>query len=226
MSQTQALWWASESFWRKTAIWVTAGSFVVLIFLTFDTVKQITAGGKRVPAYSVINNRIDYVFDEKRNFQVPVIGPEEPLFGKKLTEEEAAALVSHGKLTTQAKNCMNCHTLLGNGSYYAPDLTKSWLDQSWGSKEVREQQMVEFLMNPQDRLHNALGRKMPNLGITEAEARATVAFLKWMSSIDTNGFPYNFKPIDQADAAPAVEAAPAAEAAPASDPAAAAPGQQ
>ena len=226
MSQTQALWWASESFWRKTAIWVTAGSFVVLIFLTFDTVKQITAGGKRVPAYSVINNRIDYVFDEKRNFQVPVIGPEEPLFGKKLTEEEAAALVSHGKLTTQAKNCMNCHTLLGNGSYYAPDLTKSWLDQSWGSKEAREQQMVEFLMNPQDRLHNALGRKMPNLGITEAEARATVAFLKWMSSIDTNGFPYNFKPIDQADAAPAVEAAPAAEAAPASDPAAAAPVQQ
>jgi nitric oxide reductase subunit C len=38
---------------------------------------------------------------------------------------------------------------------------------------------------------------MPNLGITEEEARATVAFLKWMSSIDTNGFPANFKPIDQ-----------------------------
>jgi nitric oxide reductase subunit C len=38
---------------------------------------------------------------------------------------------------------------------------------------------------------------MPNLRITEAEARATVAFLKWMASIDTNGFPYNFKPMDQ-----------------------------
>ena len=24
---------------------------------------------------------------------------------------------------------MNCHTLLGNGAYYAPDLTKSLLDQ-------------------------------------------------------------------------------------------------
>ena len=223
-TQTQALWWASESFWRKTAIWVTAGSFVVLIFLTFDTVKQITAGGKRVPAYSVINNRIDYVFDEKRNFQVPVIGPEEPLFGKKLTEEEAAAMVSHGKLTTQAKNCMDCHTLLGNGSYFAPDLTKSWLDPAWGSKEAREQSMVDFLMHPELAAHNALGRKMPNLKITEAEARATVAFLKWMSSIDTNGFPANFKPIDQSDAAPA--AAPAATAAPAADPAAAAPVQQ
>lgn len=227
MSQTQALWWASESFWRKTAIWVTAGSFVVLIFLTFDTVKQITAGTKRVPAYAkALNHRIDYVFDAERNFQVPVFGPEEPLFGKKLTEEEAEALVSHGKLTTQAKNCMNCHTLLGNGAYFAPDLTKSWLDPAWGSKEMREQSMVEFLMDPSDKLHNALGRRMPNLGITEEEARATVAFLKWMSSIDTNGFPNNFKPIDQADAEPAPVAEPVAPAAdPAADPAAA-PAQQ
>jgi nitric oxide reductase subunit C len=189
------------------AIWITAGSAVVLIFLTFDTVKQITAGGKRVPAYSAINHRIDYVFDEQRNHQVPVIGVEEPLFGKLLSEEEAMAMVSKGKLTTQAKNCMNCHTLLGNGAYYAPDLTKSWLDPAWGSKEVREQSMVEFLMNPQDRLHNSLGRRMPNLGITEEEARATVAFLKWMSAIDTNGFPAHFKPIDQSDPAP--EEAPA-----------------
>lgn len=219
----QEIWWASPSFWRKSAIWVTGFSFVVLIFLTFDTVKQITAGSPRVPAYSVINHRIDYVFDAQRNFQVPVIGPEEPLFGQMLTEEEAEALVSHGKLTTQAKNCMNCHTLLGNGAYFAPDLTKSWLDQSWGSKEVREQSMVEFLMNPTDKLHNGLGRRMPNLGITEAEARATVAFLKWMASIDTNGFPANFTPIDQADAP--VEVAAPATAEPAAD-AGTAPAQQ
>ena len=197
MTMSQEAWWASESFWRKNAIWITAGSFVVLIFLTFDTISQITAGGTRVPAYSVINNRITYEFNEDRNMLVPVIGVEEPLFGQKLTEEEAKALVTRGKLTTQAKNCMNCHTLLGNGAYYAPDLTKSWLDPSWGSKEFREQGMVEFLMNPQDRLHNVLGRRMPNLNITEEEARATVAFLKWMSSIDTNGFPANFVSIDQ-----------------------------
>lgn len=194
MSQTQALWWASESFWRKMAIWVTAGSFVVLIFLTFDTVKQITAGGKRVPAYSVINNRIDYVFDEKRNFQVPVIGPEEPLFGKKLTEAEAEALVSLGKKTTQAKNCMNCHTLLGNGAYYAPDLTKAWLDPGWIDAANREAQMLAFLKDPPSHARTyGSGRRMPNLGITDEEAKGVVAFLKWMSTIDTNGFPHNFK---------------------------------
>jgi len=203
-------WWASNSFWKKMAIWITAASAIVLIFLTFDTVAKISAGSKRVPAYSVINHRIDYVFDEKRNHQVPVIGPEEPLFGKPLSEDEARALVSKGKLTAQAKNCINCHTLLGNGAYYAPDLTKAWLDPAWGSKEVREQSMIEFLMNPSDKLHNSIGRRMPRLGITEEEARALVAYLKWMSAIDTNGFPANFQPIDQSDAPAAPQAAPAA----------------
>ena len=200
---TQDLWWASPSFWRKLAIWVTGGSFIILIFLTFDTMSYIQAGGKKVPAYSVINKRIDYQFDAKLNRYQPVIGPEEPLFGKVLTEADAEALVSKGKLTTQAKNCMECHTLLGNGAYFAPDLTKAWLDPAWGSKEIREDQMVAFLIDPSDKLHNGLGRRMPKLGITEEEARATVAFLKWMSAIDTNGFPHNFKAIDQQDAAPA-----------------------
>jgi nitric oxide reductase subunit C len=192
-------WWASEAFWRKTAIWVTAFMAVVLIFLTFDSVAQITAGGERVPAYSVINQRIDYRFDAERGFQVPVIGDAAPLFGVVRSEEEAEALVSLGKLTVQAKNCMNCHTLLGNGAYFAPDLTKAWLDPAWGTESVREQLMLQFLMDP---TNNARGfgsrRRMPQLDITEEEARGIVAFLKWMASIDTNGFPANFEPIVQA----------------------------
>lgn len=194
---TTSAWWASGTFWRKTAIWVTAGSFVILIFLTFDSISQISAGTKRVPAYSVINHRIEYQFDEQRHAQVPVVGIEEPLFGKKLTEQGAEALVSKGKLTMQAKNCIDCHTLLGNGAYYAPDLTKAWLDPFWGSREAREELMVAFIMDPSSKVHNSLGRRMPKLGVTDEEARAVVAFLKWMSSIDTNGFPTNFKPLDQ-----------------------------
>ncbi len=190
--------WASEDFWRRVAIWVTGGMTVVLIFLTFDSVAKITAGTERVPDYSVINNRIYYRWDDSRNKQIPVIGEEAPLFGKKLSEKDAAALVSKGKLTVQAKNCMNCHTLLGNGAYYAPDLTKAWLDPGWVVESIREQQMLAFLMDPEA---NARGfgtqRKMPNLDITEEEGKAVIAFLKWMSSINTNGFPRNFTPIAQ-----------------------------
>jgi len=192
-------WWSSESLWRKIAIWITAVMAVILIFLTFDTVARITAGGARVPGYSVINQRIYYREDLDRGYQVPVIGDEAPLFGEPLDEEEAQALVDLGKLTVQAKNCMNCHTLLGNGAYFAPDLTKSWLDPAWASESVRERLMIEFLMDPEGNARTfGTNRKMPHLDITEAEARGLVAFLKWMSAIDTNGFPAGFTPIRQA----------------------------
>jgi len=191
-------WWSSESFWRKTAIWVTAAMLVILIFLTFDTVAKITAGTERVPAYSVINQRIYYRFDNARGYQVPVIGDSAPLFGETLDESAAEALVTHGKLAIQSRNCMNCHTLLGNGAYYAPDLTKAWLDPAWAAESVREQLMIDFLMDPTTHARTfGTGRKMPRLGITVSEARAIVAYLKWMASIDTNGFPFGFPAIRQ-----------------------------
>jgi nitric oxide reductase subunit C len=192
-------WWARESLWKKTAIWVTAGMMAVLIFLTFDTVDQITAGNSaRVPAYAVINQRIYYRLDRERGYQVPVIGDTAPLFGTALGEAEAEALVTRGKLTVQAKNCMNCHTLLGNGAYYAPDLTKAWLDPGWIDESVREDLMVQFLKDPSANARTfGTGRRMAHLGITEAEAEGVVAFLKWMASIDTNGFPPAFPAIRQ-----------------------------
>ena len=195
-------WWSSESYWRKMAIWVTAVMAVVLMFLTFDTVRQITAGGERVPAYSVINQKIFYEYDDSRGYQVPRIGEPAALFGNALDEANAEALVTLGKLTTQAKNCMNCHTLLGNGAYYAPDLTKAWLDPGWVHEDTREQLMVQFLMDPENNARTfGTGRRMPDLNITEEEAKGIVAFLKWMSSIDTNGFPRGFTPLDQEDGA-------------------------
>ncbi|MDX8409585.1 MAG: cytochrome c [Mariprofundales bacterium] len=191
-------WWSSEIFWKKTAIWVTGVMFLVLIALTVNSLPQISVGSERVPAYSVINKHISYEFDDERNFQVPVIGGDAPLFGKILSEEEAEALVARGKKITQGRNCMGCHTLLGNGSYFAPDLTKAWLDQAWSSEAEREEMMIAFLMDPQANARSfGSGRTMPNLNISKEEAKAVIAFLKWMSSIDTNGFPYSFTVIDK-----------------------------
>jgi len=200
--------WSSISFWRRSAAWVTGFATILLIWLTFDTIGQITMGTdddlkngvtKRVPAPTVINYNIKYEMSETRGHEVPVIGDKEPFFGKEQSVDEAAALLHLGKLTSQAKNCMNCHTLLGNGAYYAPDLTKAWLDPAWSEsgammamtgKSTREEAMAEFLMHPSKYPTHA--RMMPDLGITADEAKGLVAFLKHMSSIDTNGFPRNF----------------------------------
>lgn len=206
--------WTSIPFWRRSAAWVTGFAVMLLIWLSFDTLGQISMGTdedlkngttKRVPGPTVINYEIDYKMSEKRGHEVPVIGKKEPFFGKEWSAQEAADLLRLGKLTSQAKNCMNCHTLLGNGGYYAPDLTKAWLDPAWKDggplqgmtgKNTKEEAMAEFLMNPSQYPTHA--RMMPDLGITAEEAKGLVAFLKHMSSIDTNGFPRNFsKTVEQ-----------------------------
>ena len=201
MATSSTPWWASEDFWRKCAIFVTAFMALVLILLTFHSLAAIQSGAGRVPAYAVINHRIDYRFNEERGYQVPVIGDEAPLFGRKFSEEKAEQLVDLGKLTVQAKNCMNCHTLLGNGAYYAPDLTKAWLDPGWGNEQAREILMTLFLKDP---IANArtfgTGRRMPDMDLTDDEVRGVIAFLKWMSAVDTNGFPRGFEPLPQGDA--------------------------
>ncbi len=206
--------WTSIPFWRRSAAWVTGFATILLIWLTFDTLGQISMGTdadlkngvtKRVPAPTVINYKIGYEMSTKRGHEVPTIGEKQPFFGKEWSEKEAKELLHLGKLTSQAKNCMNCHTLLGNGAYYAPDLTKAWLDPAWQDggpmqgmtgKNTVEEAMAEFLQHPSKYPTHA--RMMPDLGITADEAKGLVAFLKHMSSIDTNGFPRNFsKTVDQ-----------------------------
>ncbi len=201
--------WSDNRFWARSAAWITGFASVLLIWLTFDTAGQIAMGTdadlqngvtKRVPGPTVINYKITYEMDTARGHEVPVIGEKELFFGRDdYSEEEAGALLHLGKLGSQTKNCMNCHTLLGNGAYYAPDLTKAWLDPAWGpegsmqamtGKDTKEEAMAEFLQHPSTYPTHA--RMMPDLGITADEAVGLVAFLKHMSSIDTNGFPRNF----------------------------------
>jgi len=201
--------WSDNRFWQRSAAWITGFASILLIWLTFDTSAQIAMGtdadlkngvAKRVPGPTVINYKITYEMSTERGHEVPVIGEKEMFFGRDdWSEEEAAELLHLGKLGSQAKNCMDCHTLLGNGAYYAPDLTKAWIDPAWGpegslqamtGKNTKEEAMAEFLQHPSQ--YPTHERMMPNLGITAEEAKGLVVFLKHMSSIDTNGFPRNF----------------------------------
>lgn len=184
-------------FWRAGAISTTLIMLVVLTFLTIDSLQATRQGGRNVPGYDVINQQIGYRYDWPRRQDVPVIGPQELLFGKRYSEEEARGLMETGKLVIQTRACMDCHTFFGNGAYYAPDLTKAWLDPAWSQIWMpmtgatnRADAMVLFLMNPDK--YPSWTRRMPNQHMSQPEAQAVVAYLKWMSSVDTNGFPANF----------------------------------
>ena len=185
------------AFWRAGAISSTLVMLVVLVFLTVDSLATIRPGGANVPAYTVINKEIRYEFDGQANRYRPVIGADQLLFGHSYSAQEAEETMRLGKLVIQSRNCMNCHTFFGNGAYFAPDLTKAWLDPAWQQmwmpmtqSATREEAMALFLMNPEK--FPTWSRQMPNLKITRKEAEALVAYLKWMSAVETNGFPIHF----------------------------------
>lgn len=87
--------------------------------------------------------------------------------------------VVRGKVLWEANNCMGCHTILGEGAYYAPELTKV-IDRR-GKGYIKA-----VLMTPESWQPN--GRKMVAYGFSEQEAEDIIAFFDWIDDIDLNGF--------------------------------------
>ena len=94
--------------------------------------------------------------------------------------ELMTASVVRGKMIWEDENCMGCHTILGEGAYYAPELTK--VVNRRGEEWIRI-----FLRDPQAMYPGQ--RKMVQYDFTEDEITDVIAFFEWIGMIDTNGFP-------------------------------------
>ncbi|MFN0729453.1 c-type cytochrome [Polaribacter gochangensis] len=94
--------------------------------------------------------------------------------------------VVRGKEIWEVNNCMGCHTILGEGAYYAPELTKviDRLNEKYNG--AGEDVIKSILMSPVPWQPN--GRKMVAYKMSEQEAEDMVAFFKWIGNIDLNGF--------------------------------------
>ena len=93
------------------------------------------------------------------------------------------AAVVAGKDVWHRNNCINCHTLLGEGAYYAPDLTQ--ITAQRGDAYLRE-----FLKDPSRFYSEERDRRlMPTLNLSDQDIAAVIAFLGWVSKIDTQGWP-------------------------------------
>ena len=84
-----------------------------------------------------------------------------------------------GKEIWESNNCMGCHTILGEGAYYAPELTKV-IDRR-GDAYVKAVLMSKEPWQPR-------GRKMVAYAMSNEEAEAVIAYFKWIGKIDLNGF--------------------------------------
>jgi len=87
--------------------------------------------------------------------------------------------VARGKHIWEKNNCMGCHTIMGEGAYYAPELTQVIARR--GEAYVRGVLMSKQPWQPR-------GRKMVAYGMNEQDANDMIAFFKWIGNLDLNGF--------------------------------------
>ena len=99
----------------------------------------------------------------------------------KLTrDDEITEQVILGRTLWDSNNCMGCHTIMGEGAYYAPELTKVY--------ERRGADYIKATFNFPGGW-KLTGRRMVEYNFTEAEKEGLVAFLEWVGNVDLNGFP-------------------------------------
>ncbi len=95
-------------------------------------------------------------------------------------EDALTPQVVAGKDIWERNNCMGCHTLLGEGAYYAPELTKVY--------QRRGAAWIDLFLQDPARMFPGQ-RKMVKYDFSPEERQQVIAFFKWIGEINTNGFP-------------------------------------
>ena len=97
---------------------------------------------------------------------------------EKITEE-----VAWGKKVWERHACIDCHTLLGEGAYYAPELGNVI--------ERRGEGYVRTVLETAAVQGWGTTRRMPQFDLSKKDIDSLVEFFKWMGDVDTAGWPPN-----------------------------------
>lgn len=92
-----------------------------------------------------------------------------------------------GKKVWEENNCIGCHSLLGEGAYYAPELGNVY--KRFGNST---EAIIGFIKSrPAEGIPNR--RNMPQFNLSDEELKAVAEFLKWTSEINTSNWPPNIQ---------------------------------
>jgi nitric oxide reductase subunit C len=98
--------------------------------------------------------------------------------------ENITDAVVRGKHLWETRDCIGCHTLLGEGAYFAPELGNVY--------KRRGPDFIKAWIKGQPT--GVPGRRqMPQFNFTEQQLDDLVAFLKWTSEINTSNWPPNIE---------------------------------
>ena len=101
--------------------------------------------------------------------------------------ENITPQVALGKKVWEDNNCIGCHTLLGEGAYFAPELGNVY--QRYGNS--KEAIMAFIQSRPVEGIPGR--RSMPQFNLSDEELNAIAEFLKWTSEVNTANWPPNIQ---------------------------------
>ncbi len=120
---------------------------------------------------------------------------------KTLTEN-----VLRGKKVWEENSCINCHTILGEGAYFAPEVGNACIRMGGGRDETKtggktdrkkladvmkdgKEAIVTWIKNSPSGVEGR--RQMPNFHLSDQQLSDVADFLCWTSTIDTQNWPPN-----------------------------------
>ena len=89
-----------------------------------------------------------------------------------------------GKKVWETNNCIGCHTLLGEGAYFAPELGNVYNRR--GPEFIKAWMAAMPTQTPGR-------RQMPQFNLTEEQTNHLIEFLKWTGEINTENWPPNIE---------------------------------
>lgn len=103
---------------------------------------------------------------------------------KRSNAGELTPAVVRGKHIWETRNCIGCHTLLGEGAYFAPELGNVY--------KRRGPDFIKAWIKAQPT--GAPGRRqMPNFQLDDKQLDDLVEFLRWTNGVDTEKWPPNIE---------------------------------
>ncbi len=108
---------------------------------------------------------------------------------KRSNAQNITASVAAGKHLWEVNNCVGCHTILGEGAYYAPELGNVFTRRG-ASDEIGFKGYMQGWMAAQP-LSEPHRRKMPQFNLSAEQVDNISDFLIWTSKINANQWPPN-----------------------------------
>ncbi len=95
-----------------------------------------------------------------------------------------------GKRVWEANACIDCHTILGEGAYFAPELGN--VMRRWGVQDDPEAAFETLKSWMEAQPSGIEGRRqMPQFNLTDEQIRNLAEFLRWTGTIKTQSWPPN-----------------------------------